>query len=767
MLTTLFERLCEMSLIGSYTILVVMLARVFLKRCGRKYAYVLWGIVLINLCVPLSLQAPISLIPRQIVADEGMERDEEVFYANAVRSEHEEEGNSGVITDAETLETQGNIESNAVGSSGISNTSNVTNALEATSTFDNTSTSDENESEMLYAGQSPEEAQTNIGASVSPAYKFSFAAILPVLWGLGVLTCAIWFCFQVTRMWKQIRFVKRKITKVEGRIRESAACPVPYVWGIFKPTIYLPAGLSECEKEYVLAHEECHIRRKDYLWKLVGLICCALHWFNPLVWLAYRCFCLDMEISCDEAVLRRSDEKTRAQYAESLLQFAARQNGYFGLALTFGEPSVKERIKGILKYKRKPLIVSGIAVVCLLVLGIGLLVKPQSTESANSMEAAQSGEASQELQGTPSPSNEQRGNGPIDAVDVPSSEERGDGPTKLPQEEQEEVQKSIEEQEEIRKSIFAYQEYIGYLDECYEWTDCDAFTNQDYDMDGKYDRVYREFTGGSDALNKGLRTGKYRIEFGNGEVIEFADINPIGSPEVLAFDMTGDGQNEILFRQTYYWSTGPEGHGEFLLFEKVEGSYTKAKLPFNEEQETGVYTLLCDGKRNGELAHFMIPSLDFGKSVRITDEEIWDEWYGGMIERSSEYADIVWYAEPCNLSEGVGLKCYIHLFDKWSIYGYIITVRYVDGAYEISDVQFRNDETKSIDENINIITGTKIFPYLWEEGVHIVTFERWDAEGNRTGYGKLEGVEPYSIPMDCSYTIAVDEDGMVVDYWKE
>lgn len=767
MLTTFFERLCEMSLIGSYTILVVLLARVFLKRCGRKYAYVLWGIVLINLCVPLSLRAPISLIPKQIVANEGLVQREEALRVDSVISERGEEGNSGVVTDAEALETQGNIESNAVGSFGISNTSNVTNTMETTSAFDNTSTSDENVSEMLYAGQSPEKVQTNVGASVSPAYKFSFAAILPVLWGLGVLTCAIWLSIQVIRMLKQLRVVQRKITKVEGRIRESSACPVPYVWGIFKPTIYLPTGLSECEKDYVLAHEECHIRRKDYLWKLVGLICCALHWFNPLVWLAYRCFCLDMEISCDEAVLRRCDEKTRAQYAESLLQFAARQNGYFGLVLTFGEPSVKERIKGILKYKRKPLIVSGIAVVCLLVLGIGLLVKPQSTESANSLEAAQSGEASQELQGTPSPSNEQRGNGPIDAVDVPSSEERGDGPTKLPQEEQEEIQKSIEEQEEIRKSIFAYQEYIGYLDECYEWTDCDAFTNQDYDMDGKYDRVYREFTGGSDALNNGLRTGKYRIEFGNGEVIEFADINPIGSPEVLAFDMTGDGQNEILFRQTYYWSTGPEGQGEFLLFEKVEGSYTKAKLPFNEEQETGVHTLLCDGKRNGEFAQFMIPSLGFGKFVRITDEEIWDEWYEGMMERLSEYAQNVWYAEPCVLPEGIGLKSYIHLFDKWSNYGYEFIVEYIDGSYKLTNVEFRNDESKSVVENINIITGTKIFPNLWEEGVHIVTFERWDAEGNRTGYGKLEGVEPYSIPMDCSYTIAVNEDDIVIDYWAE
>ena len=750
MLTTFFERLCEMSLIGSYTILVVLLARVFLKRCGRKYAYVLWGIVLINLCVPLSLQAPISLIPRQIVA---------------------EEGKSELITDAQSsrvgvLESLlwKDLESGAADSFDSESTPNVTNALETTSTFDNTSTSDENKSEMLYAGQSPEKVQTNIGASVSPAYKFSFAAILPVLWGLGVLTCAIWLGIQVLRMRKQLRVVQRKITKVEGRIRESSACPVPYVWGIFGPVIYLPTGLSESERDYVIAHEECHIRRKDYLWKLLGLICCAVHWFNPLVWLAYHCFCLDMEISCDEAVLRRSDEKTRAQYAESLLQFAARQNGFFGLALTFGEPSVKERIKGILKYKRKPLIVSGIAVACLLVLGIGLLVKPQSTEPANRMEAAQSGESAQELQGTPYPSSEQRGEGPIDAVDVPSSEERGDGPTKLPQEEQEEIQKSIEEQEEIRKSIFAYQEYIGYLDECYEWTDCEAFTNQDYDNDGTYDRVYREFTGGSDALNNGLRTGKYRIEFGNGEVLEIADMDPVANPEVLAFDMTGDGQNEILFRQTYYWSTGPEGQGEFLLFEKVEGKYTKAKLPFDEDTETGVYTLLCEGKRNGKLAHFMIRRLNLGKSVRITDEVTWS-WY--KPESLSDYAQNVWYAEPCALEEGIGLKCYIHLFDKWSTYGYKIMVEYIDGGYKITKAEFCNDETKSVDENINIITGTKIFPYLWEEGVHIVTFERWDAEGNRTGYGKLEGVEPYSIPMDCSYTIAVDEEGMVVDYWEE
>jgi len=366
------------------------------------------------------------------------------------------------------------------------------------------------------------------------------------------------------------------------------------------------------------------------------------------------------------------------------------------------------------------------------------------------------------LQGTPSPSNEQRGNGPIDAVDVPSSEERGDGPTKLPQEEQEEVQKSIEEQEEIRKSIFAYQEYIGYLDECYEWTDCEAFTNQDYDNDGTYDRVYREFTGGADALNKGLRTGKYRIEFGNGEVLEIADMDPVGSPEVIAFDMTGDDQNEILFLQTYYWSSVPEGSGEFLLFEKVNKKYTKAKLPFDTDKEARFYVVSSEEARHGTLAHFVIRSLDFDKSVRIIDEEAWKQ-YEGMLGNSEER---IWYAEPCNLSDGVGLKCYVHLFDKWSGYGYEITVRYKDGEYKVTEVNFQNDKYKSIVEN-RVITGTKVTSYLWERGAHIAVFERWDAEGNRTGYGKLEGAEPYSIPMDCTYTIAVDEEGMVVDYWVE
>ena len=102
MLTTLFERLCEMSLIGSYTILVVLLARVFLKRCGRKYAYVLWGIVLINLCVPLSLRAPISLIPKQIVAEEGIRRSEEFFHADTESSEHGKGGKSELIIDAQS-----------------------------------------------------------------------------------------------------------------------------------------------------------------------------------------------------------------------------------------------------------------------------------------------------------------------------------------------------------------------------------------------------------------------------------------------------------------------------------------------------------------------------------------------------------------------------------------------------------------------------------------------------------------------------------------
>ena len=121
--------------------------------------------------------------------------------------------------------------------------------------------------------------------------------------------------------------------------------------GLFKPRIYLPSGLGEGERGYILRHERTHIRRLDHLWKLLAFLALALHWFNPLVWLAFTLAGRDMEASCDEAVLRRTAGDIRAEYAQSILRLAAGRPSP-ATPLAFGAGDAKDRIRTVLCWKK-------------------------------------------------------------------------------------------------------------------------------------------------------------------------------------------------------------------------------------------------------------------------------------------------------------------------------------------------------------------------------------------------------------------------------
>ena len=128
--------------------------------------------------------------------------------------------------------------------------------------------------------------------------------------------------------------------------------PTPFVKGLFRPKIYLPSTLAEAERLYIIAHERCHIKRKDPLWKLLGYIALCIHWFNPLVWLAFVLSAKDMEMSCDEAVIGMYGPKIRAEYSASLLRLAT---GHRFIALTplaFGEGDTKGRVMNMAKWKK-------------------------------------------------------------------------------------------------------------------------------------------------------------------------------------------------------------------------------------------------------------------------------------------------------------------------------------------------------------------------------------------------------------------------------
>ncbi len=171
--------------------------------------------------------------------------------------------------------------------------------------------------------------------------------------------------------------LKRKMKAtmhLEGNIYEGQNIKSPFVLGIFYPRIYLPADLSAKERRYILLHEQIHIKRRDHLVKLVAYFAISLHWFNPLAWVAFLLMGVDMEMSCDERVLKEMGSEIKKDYSLSLISLATKQHFVNGSPLAFGEGGIKERIKNVLNFKKKSRVIIVISVMVMAGLSIGFAV---------------------------------------------------------------------------------------------------------------------------------------------------------------------------------------------------------------------------------------------------------------------------------------------------------------------------------------------------------------------------------------------------------
>ncbi len=166
----------------------------------------------------------------------------------------------------------------------------------------------------------------------------------------------------------------KKAIRLEDNIYEASNIISPFVLGVFKPKIYLPVGLTEKEKGYILLHEQTHIRRRDYIMKFIAYFILCLHWFSPLVWMAFLLMGVDMEMSCDERVLKENGAETRKDYSLSLLSLATDRRIIGGSPLAFGEGGIKERIKNVLNFKKPSRVILILAVVFVAVFSIGFVV---------------------------------------------------------------------------------------------------------------------------------------------------------------------------------------------------------------------------------------------------------------------------------------------------------------------------------------------------------------------------------------------------------
>ena len=311
-MAAVFLELLNLSISASWLVLVVLVLRFVWKRSPKWMNVLLWGIVALRLMLPFSIESALSLIPSA-----------ETVSPSVVQ-----------FDPAPTI------------TSGVSVIDNAVNpAL----------------SEHFAAAPT---------ASVNPLYVWTEIAGWVWLIGLGAML-----------LYALVSYLRlRRRVSVSLCVRENIylcdAISSPFILGVVKPHIYLPSGLDEVQRQNVLSHERAHLTRRDHWWKPLGFALLAVYWFNPVLWLAYTLLCRDIELACDERVIRTMDESAVKTYSTVLLACSMPRKAVITCPLAFGEVGVKERVKNALHYKKPAFWVVAASVAVCVVVAVCFLTDP-------------------------------------------------------------------------------------------------------------------------------------------------------------------------------------------------------------------------------------------------------------------------------------------------------------------------------------------------------------------------------------------------------
>ena len=318
-MAAVFLKLLNLSISASWLVLAVLVLRLVSKRSPKWMNVLLWGMVALRLMLPFSIESALSLIPSA-----------ETLSPEVVR-----------FDPAPTI------------TSGVEFIDNAVNP---------------SLSESFAAAPL---------ASVNPLYVWTYLAGWVWLIGLGAML-----------LYALVSYLRlRRRVSVSLCVRENIylcdAISSPFILGVVKPRIYLPSGLDEVQRQNVLSHERAHLARRDHWWKPLGFALLAVYWFNPVLWLAYALLCRDIELACDERVIRTMDESAVKTYSTVLLACSIPRKAVITCPLAFGEVGVKERVRNALHYKKPAFwIVAASAVVCIVVAVCFLTNPPTDTDAA-------------------------------------------------------------------------------------------------------------------------------------------------------------------------------------------------------------------------------------------------------------------------------------------------------------------------------------------------------------------------------------------------
>ena len=217
------------------------------------------------------------------------------------------------------------------------------------------------------------------GVTVPTNNGNNIMTILTIVWTIGILLL-------VTYTVISYQCLHRKVDTAvhyKDNIFHSENVSSPFVLGIINPRIYLPFNMNGQDLEHVVAHEQAHIHRKDHWWKPFGFLLLTIHWFNPLMWLAYVLLCRDIELACDEKVIKELGNEQRADYTQALVACSVNRRMIAACPLTFGEVGVKERVKSVMNYKKPAFWIVLVSVIICAVTSVCFLTNPKSKGSNN------------------------------------------------------------------------------------------------------------------------------------------------------------------------------------------------------------------------------------------------------------------------------------------------------------------------------------------------------------------------------------------------
>lgn len=318
-MATVFLKLLNLSISASWLVLAVLVLRLISKRSPKWMNVLLWGIVALRLVLPFSVESALSLIPSA-----------ETVSPAVVQ-----------FDPAPTITSGVSVIDNAVNPS-------LSEHFAAVPT-----------------------------ASVNPLYVWT--EIAGWVWLIGLGAMLLYALASYLRLRRRVSVS----LPIQDNIYLCDAISSPFILGVVKPHIYLPSGLDEVQRQNVLSHERAHLARRDHWWKPLGFALLAVYWFNPVLWLAYTLLCRDIELACDERVIRTMDESAVKTYSTVLLACSMPRKAVITCPLAFGEVGVKERVKNALHYKKPAFwVVAASVAVCVVVAVCFLTNPPTDTDAA-------------------------------------------------------------------------------------------------------------------------------------------------------------------------------------------------------------------------------------------------------------------------------------------------------------------------------------------------------------------------------------------------